>query len=455
MLNNQQNTADKIKCPECGKIIPITETLQHQLTESVRKEYEEKISAQEDAFSEREKQITARAKELDGKDKGIEERVQESIKVEIEKQKVVLAQEARKAAEESLAVEIKDLRENLKTKDKKLEEAHETELTLRRRERELEERAKEIELEVARKMDVERKRVEEQTARRIIDEHRLKDAEKDKKLQDVLRANEELQRKLQQGSQQTQGEVLELEIERLLRDTFPHDEILPVPKGIRGADVLQLVRSNAGYECGTILWESKRTKKWSEGWISKLKDDQREAKADVAVIVTTALPQGVHSFVWRAGVLVVGFNESLLFSIALLLRSQLLEIANIKGLAEHKDERIEVLFTYLTGPQFRQRVDAIIQGFRALEAELQEEKRTTERRWARREKRLNQVIKNTAGMYGDVQGLIGSSMQTIPALTDGESKKIEAQDDTQESALFTAENDEENEGVDEDDILRS
>lgn len=448
MANNDQNTADKIKCPECGKLIPITETLQHQLTESVRKEYEEKFSVQEDAFSEREKKITARAKELDDKEEGIEKRVEKSLKVELEKQKIVLTQEARKAAEESLAVEIQDLREDVKAKDKKLEESRETELTLRRRERELEERAKDMDIEVARKMDAERKRVEEDTARRIDEGHRMKDAEKDKKMSDMVGQIEELKRKAEQGSQQTQGEVQELELEKELAALFPFDTIHPVPKGIRGADIIQEIISNSGNRCGSVIWESKRTKKWSDGWVSKLKDDQRAVHGDVAVIITQSLPKDIHTFGFMDGVWVT--NYECFYGLALAIRQKILELALVKAMAAGKNEKADMLFHYLTGVEFRQRVEAIVEAFSDMKTELDKEKRLYERSWAKREKQLQSVLLNTAGMYGDLQGLIGSSMQTIPALTDGETKQIEAEDDTQRNALFGAENNEEDENTDED-----
>jgi hypothetical protein len=202
-------------------------------------------------------------------------------------------EEAKEKAEAKVAVELQALREAVQEKDKKLEESREAELALRRRERELEEREKERELEVARRLDTERKRIEEITANRLMEEHRLKDAEKDKKLHDAIQANEELRRKLQQGSQQTQGEVVELELEHNLRAWFPSDEIEPVRKGVKGGDVLQRLRDGYDRECSVILWESKHTKAWTAGWIQKLKEDQREAKAELAVIASKAQPR-VH-----------------------------------------------------------------------------------------------------------------------------------------------------------------
>lgn len=420
-MNNMQQNTDKIKCPKCGELFPITQTLQRQLTESVRKEYEEKTIAQEQRLTEREKLIAVKAKELTAKEQGIEERVQTSLKTEIAKQKIALSAEAKKQARDELAVEIKDLKENLKSKDEKLEKARETELALRKREYELEERAKEIDLEVARKISTEKKQVAEETSKRIVEEHRMKDAEKDKKMSDMMKQIEDLKRKAEQGSQQTQGEVQELELEKELAVLFPVDSIQPVPKGMRGADVIQEVNSNRGNRCGSIIWESKRTQNWSDGWISKLKEDQRAAKSDVAVIITQVLPKDISNFGFIDGVWVT--NYACFYGLAVAIRQKLSELAFTKSMAAGKNEQADVIFHYLTGTEFRQRVEAIIEAFSDMKTELDKERRAAERGWTKREKQLQTVILNTAGMYGDLQGLLGPSMQTIPALEAGEEEE--------------------------------
>jgi hypothetical protein len=307
-MPSKTSSHDSITCPKCGELIAITETLHHQLTESVRREYEDKLAAQEQSLSEREAEITARKKELDDKERGIEERVQTALTSELEKHKAVLVKTARAEAEKALGVELQDMRDQLQTKEAKLEEARQTELALRKRERDLEERAKDIELEVARKIDEERQRVEEATARRIADEYHMKEAEKDKKISDMMRQIEDLKRKAEQGSQQTQGEVQELELEKELAALFPYDNIQPVPKGMQGADVIQEVISNSGNRCGSIIWESKRTKNFGNDWVAKLKDDQRAVRADVAIIVTQSLPKDMRTFGYMDGVWVTDYK---------------------------------------------------------------------------------------------------------------------------------------------------
>jgi hypothetical protein len=417
-MSANPSSLDSVKCPQCGEVIAITETLHHQLTESVRKEYENKLAAHEQSVSERETAIAARAKELDDQEQGIEGRVQTALANELEKQKAGLAVAARAEAEKSFAVEMQDLRDALQSNEAKLAEARQTEIALRKRERELEERAKEIELEVARKMDAERHQVEEATARRVGDEYRMKDAEKDKKMSDMMRQIEDLKRKAEQGSQQTQGEVQELELEKELAALFPSDNIQPVPKGMQGADVIQDVISSSGNRCGSIIWESKRTKSWSDGWVAKLKDDQRTARADVAIIVTQSLPKDMRTFGFMDGVWVTDYT--CFYGLALAMRQKITELAFTKLMAAGKNEKADVLFHYLTGVEFRQRVEAIVEAFTDMKMELDKERRMYERSWAKREKQLQVVLLNTTGMHGDLQGIIGPSLQTIPALESGE-----------------------------------
>ena len=200
----------------------------------------------------------------------------------------------------------------------------------------------------------------------------------------------------------------------------------PVPKGMQGADVIQEVLTKGGKRCGAIIWESKRTKNWSPGWISKLKEDQRSAKADVAVIVTQVLPKDTRNFGFVDGVWVT--NYASLDGLAVLMRQKITELAFTKAMAASKDEKADILFHYLTGSEFRQRVEAIIEAFSYMKTELDKERRLYERSWAQREKQLQLVLLNTAGMYGDLQGLIGSSMQTIPALGAGNNEEIDEEE---------------------------
>jgi hypothetical protein len=473
MMEGKHGTLDQIKCPNCGEFFPVSETLSHQIAERARDELKSETVRQQKAFAAKEKELSDRESALEKTVEDLvkseqarigqeaEQRARAAVSLELEdlkkqasekdqklaalgKTELEFRQQKRKledrektldleferrvgeereriksaAAKETrdaVAIEIADLKQQAVEKDSKLEAAGATELALRKEKRELEENAKTLELDVARKIDAERGRIEEETAQRVQDEHRLKDAEKDKKLQDALRVNEELRRKLQQGSQQTQGEVLELELEELIRTNFPMDEIEPVPKGVNGADVIHRVMTKSGQICGTIVWELKHTKQWNDAWLPKLKDDQRQVKADIAVLVSETLPKGFKNFGRYEGIWVSSAQCTV--SLAVALRAQLIEVAVTKMAAVGKNEKMEILYHYLSGSEFRQRVEAIVEAFVEMQKDLQEERRVAERRWARREKQIQKVISNTSGMYGDFQGLIGSSLQAIPLLS--------------------------------------
>lgn len=271
-----------------------------------------------------------------------------------------------------------------------------------------------------RQLEMEKRLLEEQekirsTARQSADEeHRLKQLELEKKLQDVTKINADLQRKLEQGSQQTQGEVLELELETTLRSSFPHDHIREVPKGITGADIIQEVVDSTGHVCGTILWESKNTKAWSPSWIDKLKSDQRSLKVELSVIVTLALPNTIENFSLHEGVWVT--DRKCYVSLAIALRSQLLKVAALKRSQVSKGEKMEILYNYLSGIEFKQRLEAINEAFTNYQDELEKEKRFFSNKWARQEKHIRQVLDNTHGMYGDLQGIIGSALPPVSGL---------------------------------------
>jgi hypothetical protein len=226
--------------------------------------------------------------------------------------------------------------------------------------------------------------------------------------------NDELKRKLEQGSQQTQGEVLEIELENRLKQEFPTDEIKPVPKGINGADIVQIVKTSRGQTCGTIIWETKRTKAWSNEWILKLKEDQRQMKAELAVIITQALPQAVKRFGHYDGIWVGEYDLAL--GLAYALRFQLLEVTSVKSAAVGKNEKMEILYTYLTGIEFKQRVEAILETFSSFQDDIEKEKRWFAQKWAKQEKNLRKVMDHTLGMHGDLQGIMGKAIGEIKGM---------------------------------------
>lgn len=323
--------------------------------------------------------------------------------------------QAETQAREQMAPEFKLLTEQLAEARGKAAEAQQAELALRKKAEAVEARARELDLEVARRLDVEKQRLEESLRRTAGEEQALKLREKDKQIDDLKKLVEEMKRKSEQGSQERQGEVLELDIEERLSALFPHDIVRPVPKGMRGADLVQEVCGSGGQVCGTIVWETKNTRNWSPAWIDKLKEDQRAVGASLAVLVTVALPADVRDFGRVGGVWVA--SVSAWPALALALREQLVAVAFARATSEGRQEKMALLYDYLSGEAFHHRVEAIVEAFTAMQAQLHGERRAMERLWREREKQIERVITHTAGMYGEVRGLVGASLPEIPALT--------------------------------------
>ncbi|MFQ5735509.1 MAG: DUF2130 domain-containing protein [Thermodesulfobacteriota bacterium] len=399
-----------ITCPYCNREIPLTETLSRQMRESVRKEFEQDARARETELKKREDELGRRAREIEEAKKTAEETIARRMAVE----KARIAAQEEKKARQGVQGELQGLRERMAEKEKEAEQARNFEIELRRERQKFEDDKKRFELDVQRRLDAEREKIKSQAIEIFSEEHRLKDSEKDKKINDMLKTIEELKRKGEQGSMQTQGEVLEEELEELLKARFPVDVIEPVPKGIRGADILQRIYTRSGQSCGTIVWELKRTKLWSDDWISKLKDDQREVRAEMAVLVSEALPKDITTFRQVDGVWVSAIPFAV--SLAEALRLGLIDVAKARVSAEGKGEKMETMYNYLCGPEFRQKVEAIVEGFRAMKEDLEKEKKFFIKNWAKREKQIERVVLNTVRMYGDMQGIIGASLPELASL---------------------------------------
>jgi hypothetical protein len=344
----------------------------------------------------------------------LSEALNEQYRHENEARLKVLAGQAQRKARESFAVEKQFLEEQLAEERRKRGMAQQAELALRQEKTALEERRRQLDLEVARRVDAERQRLEESLRRGFAEHQDLKLKEKDKLIQDLRRSLDEAKRKSEQGSQERQGEVLEIDIEAELARRFPHDSILGVAKGARGADLVHEVHDRTLRVCGTIVWEMKNTRHWQPAWIDKLKADQRAIGANLAVLVSTALPDNVIEFGRIDGVWVAGLRTWPALAVAL--REQLIEVAFAHAAAEGKSEKMELLYHYLAGDQFRRRIEATVEAFTALQRGLDGERRAMERIWKEREKQIDRVLANTAGMYGEVRGILGSSVPPVPAL---------------------------------------
>jgi hypothetical protein len=381
-----------ITCPKCGADFELSQAVSRDMEQEIVQRYANKIKEMENSLR----------RESEEREKIFQKTLTEA------------EEKAKKKAESQIGLELKDLKIQLKEKEEAIHRAQEEELELRKRQRALEQREKALELETSRRLDVEIKKAKEEAFKSYEEERRFKDAEKDKQLVDMRRQIDELKRKAEQGSQKIQGEILELELEHMLKEEFPFDDIEPVSSGIRGADIIQNVKTQSGKPCGRILWETKRTKAWSDKWLQKLKDDQRQAKADIAVIVSEVLPQGLLDFRQIEGVWITSVLSA--SSLALALRVILIQVAREKRLQEGRSGKMELVYNYLTGSEFKNRVEAIIESFVSMKADLDREKRAMNKIWEKRDKQIERVITNIGGMQGDIEGLSGVALPKIEKL---------------------------------------
>ncbi|MFH1259550.1 MAG: DUF2130 domain-containing protein [Elusimicrobiota bacterium] len=400
MTTNEQ----KIKCPNCGASISIDDVLTRQIEEKIKREMGEENRLKEAEIAKQKKELEEQKNQLEEARKNADSEMNKKVAEKLAAEKITLWKQAQAAAEKEKEAEKKMFEEQLADKDNKLREANEKELALRKEKNKLEEEKQNFALEKQRQLDEERKNIAEEAGKKATEEQHYIIAQLQKQLTDATKAKDDLARKLEQGSQQTQGEVFELELEELLKIEFPYDEILPVPKGVNGADIIQKVLDRSGRPCGQIAWESKKTKAWSEGWIQKLKDDQRAVKADLAVIVSAVLPEGVKGFIFRDGVWICDLK--LAIPLAAALRINLESVFREKALSVGKNEKMEILYAYLTGVEFKQRVEAIVEAFSSMDEGLKKERMAYEKIWSEREKQIKKVMNNTIGMYGDLSGLV-------------------------------------------------
>jgi hypothetical protein len=401
---------DTIICPRCGAAIAVSETLATQIRQHLRLEFDQEARQKDKDLEERLEQIRQQERELEASRESLEHQVSTRIAQE----QTRLLEEARVKAEQAVALEVGDLQGQLAEARDKIIEARKAELQLRRDRQDLAERQQELELTVTRTLDSERTTIRAQARQEADEQHRLQEADRDRLIEELRAQINDLKRRSEKGSPQARGEVMELELEDILRDAFPHDRIEAVPVGAHGGDILQHVQDASGLDCGSILWESKRTKNWSDAWLPKLRNDQRAAKAHLAVLTSEELPKGLTHFGAIDGVWVT--SRLCLLGLAAALRHGLIEAARSKRSLQGRHDKMEILYAYLAGSEFRHRVEGIVEAFMTLRDDLESEKRSMHRLWAKREKQLERAARNTSGMYGDLAGILGGNLPQIANL---------------------------------------
>ena len=409
------NDDDKVSCPACETAFPVQAGLSHHLIEQYEAEYSAMLDKEHESLEKRVIQEQQRkiAKVHESELQVLKEQLKDSqlAEAQFKKQIEAASQKAAERIRAETSLELKSLKDEMASKDKRLTEFRDMKLLLRKEKKAVEQQKEELALEVERKLDKERLQLEQ----KINANFSLKEAELKKKITDAQKANDELTRKLEQGSQQLQGEVLELELESLLGQSYPFDDIDPVKKGVRGADVIQRVKLRSGVLCGTIVWETKRAENWSNNWIPKLKEDMQREAGDIAVLVSTVFPANLdESITQHEGVWLV--RPELVSGLSAALRTVLIESQRQKSVSVGKNEQMEAMFDYVTSNQFAQRIRAVVENYESMRSDLEKEKAAMQRLWKKREMQINRISDQMLAVCGELQGVSSNSISMLDSV---------------------------------------
>ncbi len=370
---------DTVTCPRCGAEIPVGAAFRDSIESRANELYEKRLKTE----------------------------VDRKVADEREKIKENLIQE--------FGSKLSQMEDSVWIKEKHLQEAQKRESEERKKRLDLEESLKEQKLASERQIEEVKGKLKEIMRKEYDEEFNLKSREIRQTNESLMKQVQELRQKLEQGSQQLQGEVMEGEIEDRLKTAFSSDHISPVPQGTRGPDLIHKVRNPGGIDSGVIAWEVKRTKEWRDEWIDKLKGDLVNYNAEIGIIVTKALPRDISTFGVKNGILVANFETAV--PLAVIARMNLIELARQRRLGESSNETKDILYRYLTSTQFRQRVEAVAEGIVRMKGDIESEKRSMERQWAKRTKEIEKAMGNISGMFGDLQGIMGPSLSNVKTLS--------------------------------------
>jgi hypothetical protein len=415
--------ATNIKCPNCGTEFPMEEAVSEEYKKELREQMLLYKKQKDDEFARREKEY---------QEQTAKKETEYSQKLQEEKLKLQQSMESnlRKSIGADFENKLKFLEEANKDNEEKLKTARQKELDFLQKEQQLKNKEAELELSVQRKMQEERTKIaeeirkqEEQKGAAKETEHQLRVKELEKQLDDQKKLADEMRRKAEQGSMQLQGEVQELALEAMLQSAFPFDLITEVGKGVRGADCIQTVRNNFGQECGRIIYESKRTKDFGGDWIEKLKADMRSQGADIAVIVTQAMPKDMDGFGEKNGVWICSFAE--VRSFIGIVRDGIIKVYNAAKSQQNRGDKMHLLYDYLTSNEFAEQWKAVREGFMSMKLSIQKERDAMEKLWKAREKQLEKVLLNAAHIRGSIEGIAGQDNIDLHLIDEDEEKLLE------------------------------
>ena len=404
----------QITCPSCGSAIDVQDVLKHQIEEQITKDFNLKLVEEKKKFEKKEVELQKVQSDFEAKKKKENELFKERLEKQVKEEKRTLEIKLKAKLEEEQADQLAELQRELNEKSSKLKELNKSKAEIERLKREKDALKDEIEAESEKKLSL---ILEEEKLRihRVEEEkNSMKLLELQKQLDDQKKLTEEMKRKQEQGSMQMQGEVQELAIEEYLASTYPLDYIEEIKKGARGADCLQTVNTREVQNCGTIYYESKRTKDFQVSWIEKFKADIRDKGADIGILVTEAMPSDMPKMGVKNGIWICSFEEFKGLSLAI--REQVIKVNNAIASQENKGDKMEMLYSFLTSNEFKMQIEAIVEGFSQMKTDLESEKRSMQRIWKQREKQIDKVVTNTIDMYGSVKGIAGNAIQDVPAL---------------------------------------
>ncbi|MDX5446782.1 MAG: DUF2130 domain-containing protein [Bacteroidota bacterium] len=413
-LNVMERSSTTISCPNCGTTIDVNRIVYHQLEEEMKRQLATRQEKMEEKYLRMVQEVKSRETEIQKKERQIEEKVASSVREKLQAEKQALETKLKRSLMEEQEEVLRTLREELQEKTEKVKELHLSRVEVERLKREKDTLREQIELEKEKELSERLKEERERLQKKVEDDQALRIKEKEKVIEDLKNQLNEARRRAEQGSMQLQGEIQELAIEEWLQSTFPLDTIEEIKKGARGGDCVQRVNTRTRVNCGTIYYESKRTKEFQPAWIAKFKTDMIAKGADLGVIVTEAMPKEMDRMDMVDGVWICSFEE--FKGLSKVLRETIIRVNQAMGSQENKGEKMAMLYDYLTGNEFKMQLEAIIQGFEGMKLSLDRERRAMEKLWKEREKQIEAVLLNTTHFYGSIKGIAGNAIPTVPYL---------------------------------------
>ncbi|MCF6279720.1 MAG: DUF2130 domain-containing protein [Flavobacteriaceae bacterium] len=404
----------QIKCPNCGTSIDVQDILAHQLEEEIKQKYQSQIAEEKKKYEAGQEKLSEEKLEFEKKKKQENELFQERLENQLKEGKKEIESKLKLKLKEEQSEQFDALQKELNEKSEQIKELNRTKAEIEKLKREKSEVKEIAEAESQKKLNEILISEKEKIKKSEEDKNELRFKEMQKQLEDQKKLTEEMKRKQEQGSMQLQGEVQELAIEEWLASKFPLDTIEEIKKGARGGDCIQIVHSRTEQNCGTIYYESKRTKDFQPSWIEKFKADIRDRGANIGVLVTEVMPSDMDRMGLKDGIWICNYEE--FKGLCAVLREGILQVNNAIVTQENKGDKMDLLYDYLTSNTFRMQIEAIVEGFTQMKSDLDSEKRSMQRIWKQREKQIEKVVTNTIDMYGSIKGIAGNAIQSVKAL---------------------------------------